>query len=252
MGGRATGGVSLLTAPSRASARDFDKRLRSIADRHQLWRVFHDFCSLAAWSLDSVLVQRREEAYLGVVKAYKPDEVRAFAELLGMVTLELEAEPRDFLGEAFMRLELFSHWGGQFFSPFELCRMMASLSIPEMPARGFLAMHEPAAGSGAMVIASALELQARGFDYQRQLFAEAWDVSDVAANMAMIQLSLLHIPARVVVGNTLSREVRDVYHTPAFHLGFWSAKLARPTDEESAPVAPAPADADEPAQRRLF
>ena len=33
--------------------------------------------------------------------------------------------------------------------------------------------------------------------------------------MAFVQLSFLNIPARITLGDTLSREVRDVWQTPA-------------------------------------
>ena len=44
--------------------------------------------------------------------------------------------------------------------------------------------------------------------------------------MAYIQFSLLHIPAHVMVGNSLSNEVREHWFTPAHILGGWGAKLA--------------------------
>ncbi|MFX5268103.1 hypothetical protein ABTD02_18645, partial [Acinetobacter baumannii] len=44
--------------------------------------------------------------------------------------------------------------------------------------------------------------------------------------MGYIQFSLLHIPAHVIVGNSLSNEVREHWFTPAHILGGWGARLA--------------------------
>jgi hypothetical protein len=45
--------------------------------------------------------------------------------------------------------------------------------------------------------------------------------------MAYLQLSLLHIPAVVILGNTLALEEREHWFTPAHILGGWSRKLRR-------------------------
>ena len=57
-----------------------------------------------------------------------------------------------------------------------------------------------------------------------------------AAHMTMIQLSLLHLPATIIVGDTLANERRDVFYTPAFHLGGWGARLRAHTPVLRTPV----------------
>jgi len=52
------------------------------------------------------------------------------------------------------------------------------------------------------------------------------DIDQLAAEMCYLQLSLLHIPAEIVLGNTLSLEVRSVVRMPAHYLEFWDSKLA--------------------------
>ena len=49
----------------------------------------------------------------------------------------------------------------------------------------------------------------------------------LAALMCYIQLSLWNVPAEVIVGNTLSWEIREVWYTPAHHLGMWKHRLSR-------------------------
>lgn len=61
-----------------------------------------------------------------------------------------------------------------------------------------------------------------------------------------VQFSLLHIPAVVILGNTLALEEREHWYTPAHVIGLWSQKLRRgyalgsAMDERPADAPPAP------------
>lgn len=48
--------------------------------------------------------------------------------------------------------------------------------------------------------------------------------------MAYVQLSLLHIPAVVYHGNSLTVETWSTWRTPAHVLGFWDVRLRRAGD----------------------
>lgn len=217
--------------------REFDKTLRSI-DRHQRWRVFSDFCELAALVMANVVErdQTREDRYTRILEAYDEQERPRFAELYGITVLALEEGglATDFLGDAFMRNELSDHWHGQFFTPMPLCQMLASMTIGSpgqlqalVASKGYVTMAEPACGSGAMILALAHEMRTAGVEPQRQLYVEATDLSPVCAHMALIQLGLHHVPAKVFIGDSLTLEMRESFRTPAYHYGFWSSKLSR-------------------------
>jgi hypothetical protein len=217
--------------------RDFARAIQQLSHRHPAWRVYSDFCEMAALALANAvstgpLHEKREQRYLEIVRGYSQQEARQIAQLLGIVTEALEVEPFDFLGEMFMSLELFNHWKGQYFTPSCLTQVMAALTLDEsltaaITERGFVTVQEPACGSGATVIGLALALRQRKLNYQQQLHVTAVDVDSTAAHMAFIQLSLLHIPAVVVIGNTLTLEQRDAFHTPSHVLGLWDNKLRR-------------------------
>lgn len=214
--------------------RDFERTFRTLCREHQPWRVFADFCEMAAISLAQVPHKdpAREERYLKLVGAYGKDEAAAMGTLLGLVVEGLEDGDHDFLGELFMSLELSSHWKGQFFTPFSLCRTMAKLTIDDelrakVEERGFVTLHEPAAGAGALVLAFAQEMRAAGLNPQTQLHVTAVDVDPTAAHMAFVQLALCGIPAEVIVGDTLRMEFRESFYTPAHWLGLWPGKLRR-------------------------
>ena len=101
---------------------------------------------------------------------------------------------------------------------------------------------EPACGAGAMVIALAQAMLAADINYQRHLHVTAVDIDPRAVHMAYIQFSLLHIPAHVMVGNSLSNEVREHWFTPAHILAGWSARLARPQPHPNEPISKAPVE----------
>jgi len=217
--------------------KEFEREIRILCQRHQLWRGFSDFCELSALSLVNVVEQRpeREVRYREILAAYSPEEVQVFPRLLGLTTMGLEGLDRDFLGELFMRLELGSHWHGQFFTPMSVCRMIAEISLvdanPEeiIAHKGFVSLHEPAVGAGAMVIAFAAAMQARGLNPQTSSHVTAIDIDGTAARMAFVQLALLGLPATVIIGDTLAPDfaIRETLHTPAHHLGMWRGKVRR-------------------------
>lgn len=216
--------------------REFEKAIRAISRRWHVWQVFSDFCEMAAIAISNALRMddELERRYMDIVGRYNHEEAAGLAQLLGIVTMALDDEPQDFLGEMFMKMELSDHWRGQFFTPYDLCRMMASLliddaTIAKLGGGGFVTMNEPSCGAGAMVIAKAQALLDRGVNYQQALHVTAVDVDPTAAHMTYIQLSLLHVPAYVVIGNTLTLEERRVFVTPAHVMGLWDFKL-RATD----------------------
>jgi hypothetical protein len=236
--------------------KEFEKIVRQLANRHHVWRVFGDFCEMAAISFSNSLFkdQGREKRYLEIIGAYEPDEVKIFPALLALTAQGLEGLDCDFLGEIFMQMELSSHWHGQFFTPFHLCQViggMAGRDCQEMlKRRGFITVSEPACGAGAMIIGMAAALREQNVNYQREIHVTAVDVDATAAYMCYVQLSLLHIPAVVYVGNTINMEMRSAWYTPAHHLGFWDTKLRRgyalgsemDTGEPPAPVPVAAAE----------
>lgn len=222
--------------------RDFERILRGLCHRHATWQVFADFCELAALSFANAIIRddARERRYLDTVSRYSKEEANGIASLLAVTTLALEGLDGDFLGENFMALDLGSHWHGQYFTPFPVCRMMADITGGDYHAaiakRGHVSVHEPCVGSGAMIIALARSMLDQVINYQQAMHVTAIDVSATAAHMAFVQFSLLHIPAVVYVGNSLSNEMRDCFYTPAHIMGGWQTKLASNVQEQSAGV----------------
>ncbi|WAT32213.1 N-6 DNA methylase [Pseudomonas sp. GXZC] len=214
------------------------KLLRANAGRRNLWDVFGDFIEMSALAIankvDHAQFDEREKRYLAIVQRYEPHEVARFPVMFAELTNALEYGPDDVLGQVFSELELHNAARGQFFTPYSLCSLMANMQVQDgnnirelIAQRGFVTVSEPACGAGAMVIATAEAMLGAGINYQQHLHVTAQDIDSRAVHMAFIQLSLLHIPAVVILGNTLMMEEREHWYTPAHVLGGWQRKLNR-------------------------
>lgn len=227
---------------------ELSKILRGLAHRHHLWKVFCDFVAMAAISIsnatDKQHAEQREAEYMRIVGQYSKDEANELARGFAHVVMGLECGMHDFLGALFMGLELGDTWKGQFFTPYEVSRLMAAMTLvdkarSQIEGKGFVSVLDPCVGGGAMLVAAAHALMDAGVNYQAQMHAVGVDIDIVAVHMAYVQLSLLHVPAVIYHGNSLSMEVRSVWRTPAHTLGFWERKLRRAGDSCEL-IAPAP------------
>jgi hypothetical protein len=225
------------------------KLLERCQPRHDIYTVFgHCMEAMAiaiaiANSVDLRERARREARYFYIIGRYGADVVESFPRVMAELAMALETGMGDVLGQLFHDLELHNKAKGQFFTPYSLSRAMADMLIGDtatlretIETRGHLTAMEPACGSGSMVIALTDVLRSQGINYQRRLHVTAIDIDPRAVHMAYAQLSLLHVPARLIVGNALSGEIREQWFTPVHILGGWTARLA------SAPEGKTPID----------
>lgn len=206
---------------------------------HHRHQVFEDFISCSVIALQNRLsfCEKREQKYLRIVSRYEKEDVSRFAQLLTSVVNGLAVAPGDFLGSIFMQLELGDHYRGQFFTPWDVARMMASVQLGNVAEifrdKPFITLMEPACGAGCMVLAFASVLQEAGYSPFRHLWVSATDIDPLAAGMAYIQLSLSGVAGEVVIGNSLCDERRRVLLTPGHYMGNWPARLNMRIDEAS-------------------
>jgi len=195
--------------------KEFIKGFQSLCRVRSSWEAWQCLISTWACAISNAFdksenhYQAREEEYaMSIRKLGDSNEVPA--QLLAIVTQALELNPdQDFLGKLYMNLELGSHWKGQFFTPYNICRMMAGMQIgekavQEVDDKGWISICDPACGAGATLVAAANELRAKGINYQTRCCFIGQDVDRVVAQMCYIQLSLLGCPGYVMVANTLS------------------------------------------------
>lgn len=228
---------------------ELGKLLRGLAPRYRLWEVFRD--AMAIWALtisnavDKSQFDVREAEYMRIIKRYDKEELLKFAEGLTHVVFGLEGGMDDFLGSLFMMLELGDAWRGQFFTPYEVSKLMATLTIGDatheaIKQQGFFTLNDPCVGGGAFIIASAEVALDQKINYQQRMHVIAQDIDITAVHMAYIQFSLLHIPAVVYHGNSLTMNMTSAWRTPAHVLGRWDARLRAAGDSSTLTVPKQP------------
>ncbi|MEO0808383.1 MAG: N-6 DNA methylase [Cyanobacteria bacterium J06643_4] len=214
--------------------KQFIASLRGVGKgRRSLHTLFSDWLEIAAIALHQLPYQSGdlakdsafesfEKNYLERIKPYSREELNAFSKLLHITTFAHHIGYGDFLGEIASEAELLNRRGGQFFTPYHLCRAMAKMTFGDVKAhveeKGLLLVAEPASGSGALVIASAEEIASQGVHPCSCVQFDCTDISRDAFNMAYIQLSALGLQAVVRHGNTLSMEFWENRPTPQLRL----------------------------------
>ncbi|HBD1844086.1 TPA: SAM-dependent DNA methyltransferase [Salmonella enterica] len=207
---------------------------------HHRHKVFEDFVSCSVIALENRLkfTDVREQKYLRIISGYEKTDACRMAQLLAHTVNGLSAKSCDFLGRIFMQLDLGDKYRGQFFTPWDVSRMMASLQLGNVDLvfqeKKFITLWEPACGAGCMILAFADVLRAAGYQPHRYLWISATDIDPLAAGMAYIQLSLCGIAGEVVIGNALSDERRRVLYTPAHYFGNWPHRLRLRTQAAAA------------------
>lgn len=197
--------------------------LKANAGAQRLSTVFDHFIEMSAISFRNSVDRgghaRREARYLEIAGTYDRVQLERFAHALALVVDRMEKEPEDVLGHLYMDLGLGNSHMGQFFTPFDVAKLVASISVEDLIAKikadGYATVHEPACGAAAFMIALCLELKSAGINYQKALRISAEDLSIQAVHMAYIHLTLMHVPAVIHHRDTLTQVTHDSWRTPA-------------------------------------
>lgn len=209
------------------------KLLQANAGAKRMTEVFDDFVEMSALAFRNAVDLRgrdeREAQYLRTAGRYDRAELDRFGLALALVVKAMGEEPCDVLGRLYMELALGNDRLGQFFTPYDVARLMAGMHIETLADTvrtcGFARLYEPTCGAAAFIVAVSQEMQSAGLNPQTQLHVTAEDIAPQAVHMAYVHLSLLHIPAVVHRRDTLTTETFDSWPTPAHVLGGWGWKL---------------------------
>ncbi|MEU7322493.1 N-6 DNA methylase [Streptomyces griseoviridis] len=216
--------------------REIVKLLAANTGSKRMSEVFDNFVEMAALALRNVVDVRgseswesREGQYLQIAGRYSRTELDRFAEALALVTVEMQREPCDVLGRLYMELELGNERLGQYYTPYDIARLMAEIQIDSVVEQvqrdGFANVYEPSCGAGAFMVALSQAMIGRGLNPQTQLHVTAEDIASQAMHMIYVHLTLLHIPSVVRRRNVLTLETFETWPTPAHLLGGWGRKL---------------------------
>lgn len=206
---------------------DFVKTLTALSHTRRASDVFLDWLTMAkiafqnAVETDSAIHATREKQYAEVQARYNARDLQEFPKLLSYMAEGLTSRYGDFLGEVYMEGGFGNAEKGQFFTPFCVSRTMAAVNFSKektqqaISEKGYISLSEPSCGSGGTIVAWLEQMHLYGFNYQSQCFVSCIDLDPRCAYMCYITLSLLHVPAVVIFGNTLTREVFEELHTPS-------------------------------------
>lgn len=196
--------------------KDFLDIFKQLCYSRNSWQVWADVITAIACSISNATdrtparFESREKEYAECIK--RLGGVEKPAQLFAIIVKEMEINPdQDFLGALYMKLELGNHWKGQFFTPYNVSRMIAEMSIgnaqKEIDNKGWIAICDPCIGGGAMLIAAANTMRRQKIYYHDHVLFVGQDVDRVVGLMAYIQLSLLGCPGYIVIGNSLTRPI---------------------------------------------
>ena len=228
------------------SEKEFLKLFDKLTYSRSAWQVWEDLMTVMACSISNAVdrtpnkFKKREEQYERAIKNLGGIEIPA--QMLGIITMALEQNPdQDFLGKLYMSLNLGSHWKGQFFTPYNICQMMAEINFgegtqEEVEKKGYISVYDPCVGAGAMLIAAANTMKKVKINYQTNAIFVGQDIDRIVAMMAYIQLSLIGCPGYIIIGNSLTNpptghilfpqdtEGQEVWITPMFITDIWTMK----------------------------
>jgi type I restriction-modification system DNA methylase subunit len=208
---------------------DFLDILDKIKPSKHRYEVFSDWLILASaalyapWKKDKSV----EEEYLQIAKLYNASELDKLVQLFVITVKALERNDRDFLGEVFALGELSNERNGQYFTPFDISRVMAEVVIGKIKCEKshVIRINDPCCGAGGMLIACTLVLKERGINYQKDVLFVGTDIDHRCARMCYIQLSLLAAPAIIICGNTITSEIFWQRETMWYHISEMDYRL---------------------------
>ena len=138
-----------------------------------------------------------------------------------------------------MALELGNEHNGQFFTPYNVCKMTAKRTYgtglaEKVDRKSWMSVNDPACGAGALLVAFANECKLQNLNYQTSVLFVAQDIDYIVGCMCYIQLSLLGCPGYVVIADSLANPCAgtgqnpllpmpgdNVWYTPMYFRDIW-------------------------------
>lgn len=188
--------------------------LEEVAHRSAVSRgqAFEDFLNMTICTLSG---GEMEEAYLETVKKHTAGEQGSrgcdvIARMFGQLIAQSETtrdDMKDLLGDLFQGAITYGE-SGQFLSPMPICRLMAQLTIGDMPQEETIprrSVCDPCCGSGRMLLAVAEKY--RHWEFVGQ------DVDLRCVRITAINLALRNLYGYVIHGNSITDKRWLVYKT---------------------------------------
>lgn len=176
--------------------KEFLDNFKELCRSRMSWEVWADLMCAMACTISNVADRRpdhfepREKEYAECIKRLGSVDIPA--KMLAIVVMALENNPeQDFLGAMYMQLNLGSHWHGQFFTPYSVCRMMSEICCESVDAKleesGYISVCDPACGAGATLIATVNTMKRCRHNFQNHVLFVGQDIDRVTGMMCYHQ-----------------------------------------------------------------
>ena len=205
-----------------------DKAVYKVGAHEFLSDLFECGAIAISNKFDKRQAAKREERYLQIINKYDKSTqlliTELFSDIYVLLTSQLDGTVmfNDYLGELYMKSETSNKHSGQFFTPYNVSRLCAAVSVDRekamqcMENNEVLTLSEPSCGSSGMIIAAADILYNQcDFNISHNLFVECSDIDSRCVHMSYLQLAFTGIPAVIYRRNTLSMETWERWETPA-------------------------------------
>lgn len=160
--------------------KEFIKVFQELCYSRSSWQVWADLMAAMACTLANSVDKTeprhtaREKEYAECIK--RLGGVEKPAKCFAIVVEALERNPdQDFLGKLYMSLELGNHWKGQFFTPYNVCECMASITINDnvqtLEKQEWISVNDPVCGDPLMPV----EKPGQEFWYTPFYFRGEWN-----------------------------------------------------------------------------
>ena len=183
---------------------NYDKKfildsIKRLGNRYGTHESFRDVVTCCAYSFANSVdfKEEREKEYLRIINKYSDEEKELFPKILTALVNEYTKaeEPIDILGDIYENLNLIKKGAAQFFTPLDVCKVMAKITIDKdqseksIKERGYINVSDPACGSGRNLYAAYSELLDNGISNNKILLVGD-DLDLTCCCMTYIQLSL--------------------------------------------------------------
>lgn len=206
------------------------KKFENFRFKYDMQSVISDSLQLWAIRVSNVLdiwqEPERKRIYSEISQRYKPEELviinDIFMDVAALLqTIATEKAFDDYLGRLYMESGTASKQAGQFFTPYNVSRLLGSISATnDVINKSIITVNEPACGSGGTILAFLEALQEKGVNYTERVLVVAQDIDRRCVAMTYLQLSFAGVPAVVQLGNTITQKFTENWFTPAFMLQY--------------------------------
>lgn len=188
------------------ASRQFSKVFESLSYGSSYRKLFDDF-------LDYILLMlrpdKKSDDFTDLEKNYpKPEQQRQFAELLHLWSIMADNDGSGFydpFGDLYMEF-MSNAKTGQFFTPDEVCDLMAQLQLQDMPEKEEYSVCDPTCGSGRLLLSAGKMMDRR----KTKFYAADLDIT--CCKMTVINMISNSMAGEVAWMNTITMDHYKSWH----------------------------------------